>query len=86
MRVSFQKVQKDLQNRSEEVAEAIRSVEDLLAEQGEGLSAEERECLQVELMRMKEQYSALTEAANASVTEVETTIDATLQHNTQRVI
>uniref|UniRef100_A0A3Q2YSE8 Uncharacterized protein n=1 Tax=Hippocampus comes TaxID=109280 RepID=A0A3Q2YSE8_HIPCM len=80
----LKEVQKDLQTRSEEVAEAIRSVEDLLAEQGENLSAEEREGLQVELMRMKEQYSALMEAANASVTEVETTIDATLQHNTQR--
>ncbi|XP_051928415.1 microtubule-actin cross-linking factor 1 isoform X6 [Hippocampus zosterae] len=80
----LKEVQKDLQTRSEEVAEAIRSVEDLLAEQGESLSAEEREGLQVELRWLKEQYSALTEAANASVTEVENTLDATLQHNTQR--
>ncbi|XP_077362474.1 microtubule-actin cross-linking factor 1 isoform X17 [Festucalex cinctus] len=80
----LKEVQKDLQIRAEDVAEAIRSAEELLAERGESLSAEEREGLQVALARMKEQYAALTETANASVSEVDSTINATLQQNTQR--
>ncbi|XP_077405792.1 microtubule-actin cross-linking factor 1 isoform X5 [Vanacampus margaritifer] len=81
---NLKEVQKDLQTRSKDVAEAIRSAEELLAERGESLSAEEREGLRVALARMKERYAALTEAANASVSEVGTTINATLQHNSQR--
>ncbi|XP_068505073.1 microtubule-actin cross-linking factor 1 isoform X7 [Syngnathus scovelli] len=80
----LKEVQKDLQSRAEDVAEAIRSAEDLLAERRESLSAEEREGLQVALAQMKEQYAALTEAAKASVTEVDASVSAMLQHNTQK--
>nr|XP_043908241.1 microtubule-actin cross-linking factor 1 isoform X15 [Solea senegalensis] len=77
-------VQKDLQAKSEGIAEAIRSVEDLLAERGESLSPQEREDLQRALTRMKEQYSALTDSANTSVSELDTAINDTVQQNTQR--
>ncbi|XP_061123847.1 microtubule-actin cross-linking factor 1 isoform X18 [Syngnathus typhle] len=80
----LKEVQKDLRSRAEDVAEAIRSAEDLLAERRESLSAEEREGLQVALAQMKEQYAALTEAAKASVTEVDASVSAMLQHNTQK--
>ncbi|KAJ3609554.1 hypothetical protein NHX12_024074 [Muraenolepis orangiensis] len=77
-------VQKELQNKAEGVAETIRSVEDFLAERGDCLSPEERESLQGALRRMKEQYGALTDSANASVTQMDTAISTTLQQNTQR--
>ncbi|KAM9775744.1 microtubule-actin cross-linking factor 1 isoform 17-T17 [Syngnathus typhle] len=80
----LKEVQKDLRSRAEDVAEAIRSTEDLLAERRESLSAEEREGLQVALAQMKEQYAALTETAKASVTEVDASVSAMLQHNTQK--
>ncbi|XP_057684745.1 microtubule-actin cross-linking factor 1 isoform X13 [Corythoichthys intestinalis] len=80
----LKEVQKDLRAKADDVSEAIRSVEDLLAERRESLSAEERKNLEVALERMKEQYDALREAANTSVSEVDKTISATLQHNTQR--
>ncbi|XP_061521091.1 microtubule-actin cross-linking factor 1 isoform X14 [Phycodurus eques] len=80
----LKEVQKDLRARAEDTAEAVRSAEDLLAQRGESLSAEEREGLRVALARLKEQYAALTEAAGASVSEVDAAIDATLQHNMQR--
>lgn len=80
-----QDVQKDLQNKAEGMAEIIRTVEDFLSERGDCLSPEERDSLQGSLRRMKEQYSALTDSANASVTQLETAISTTLQQNTQRV-
>ncbi|XP_035476316.2 microtubule-actin cross-linking factor 1 isoform X21 [Scophthalmus maximus] len=80
----LKEVQKDLQTKGEGIAEAIRSVEDFLAERGESLSPEERENLQRTLSRMKEQYSALTDSANASVSELDTAINNTVQQNTQR--
>lgn len=78
-------MQKDLQAKGEGIAEAIRSVEEFLAERGEGLSPEERENLQAALVRMKEQYSALTDSANTSLAELDTAINTTVQQNTQRV-
>lgn len=83
--LTLQEVQKDLQTKREGIAEAIRSVEELLAERGESLSPEERKNLQGALTRMKEQYSALTDSANTSLSEVDTAINTTVQQNTQRV-
>ncbi|XP_075995247.1 microtubule-actin cross-linking factor 1 isoform X3 [Genypterus blacodes] len=80
----LKEVQKDLQTKGEGIAEAIRSVEDLLAERGEDLSPEERANLQGALSRMKAQYSALTDTANTSVSELDTAISTTVQQNTQR--
>ncbi|XP_027142331.1 microtubule-actin cross-linking factor 1 isoform X12 [Larimichthys crocea] len=80
----LKEVQKDLQTKQEGIAEAIRSVEELLAERRESLSPEERENLQVALTRMKEQYSALTDSANTSLSELDTAINTTVQQNTQR--
>ncbi|KAK2830737.1 hypothetical protein Q5P01_018668 [Channa striata] len=80
----LKEVQKDLQSKGEGIAEAIRSVEDFLAERGENLSPEERENLQRALARMKDQYSTLTESANTSLSEVNTAINTTVQQNTQR--
>ncbi|XP_070777395.1 microtubule-actin cross-linking factor 1, isoforms 1/2/3/4/5 [Enoplosus armatus] len=80
----LKEVQKDLQTKREGVAEAIRSVEELLAERGESLSPEERENLQGALTRMKEQYSALTDSTKTSLSEVDTAINTTVQQNTQR--
>ncbi|XP_061786769.1 microtubule-actin cross-linking factor 1 isoform X2 [Nerophis lumbriciformis] len=80
----LKEVQKDLQKRAEDVAEAIRCAEDFLAERGDTLSPEEREKLQVALARMKEQYSTLMDSANTSVSQLDTAIDATVQQNTQR--
>lgn len=82
---SVQEVQKDLKTKGEGIAEAIRSVEDFLAERGEGLSPEERQNLQGALTRMKKQYSALTDTANTSLSELDTAISTTVQQNTQRV-
>uniref|UniRef100_A0A3B3ZE18 Uncharacterized protein n=1 Tax=Periophthalmus magnuspinnatus TaxID=409849 RepID=A0A3B3ZE18_9GOBI len=73
-----------LQSKSEGIAEAIRSVEELLAEKGDSLSPEERANLQGALVKMKEQYSALTDTANTSLSEVDTAISTTVQQNTQR--
>uniref|UniRef100_A0A3Q3L7B8 Microtubule actin crosslinking factor 1 n=1 Tax=Labrus bergylta TaxID=56723 RepID=A0A3Q3L7B8_9LABR len=81
----FSFLQKDLQTQKEGISEAIRSVEELLAERGETLSPEERKNLQEALTRMKEQYSALTDSANTSLSELDTEINTTLQQNTQRV-
>lgn len=85
--VSFspQEVEKDLQTKREGISEAIRSVEELLADKGESLSPEERENLQKALTRMKEQYSVLTDSVNTSLSEVHTAIDTTVQQNTQKV-
>uniref|UniRef100_A0A8D3B6U9 Microtubule actin crosslinking factor 1 n=1 Tax=Scophthalmus maximus TaxID=52904 RepID=A0A8D3B6U9_SCOMX len=55
-----------------------------IAEAIQSLSPEERENLQRTLSRMKEQYSALTDSANASVSELDTAINNTVQQNTQR--
>ncbi|XP_051247425.1 microtubule-actin cross-linking factor 1 isoform X19 [Dicentrarchus labrax] len=80
----LKEVQKELQTKREDIAEAIRSVEELLAERGESLSPEERKNLQGALIRMKEQYSGLTDSANTSLSEVDTAINTTVQQNTQR--
>lgn len=83
--LTLQEVQKDLQTKREGIAEAIRSVEELLAERGESLSPEERENLQGVLTRMKEQYSSLTDSVNTSLSDVDTAISTTVQQNTQKV-
>ncbi|XP_076611138.1 microtubule-actin cross-linking factor 1 isoform X17 [Chaetodon auriga] len=80
----LKEAQKDLQTKQEGIAEAIRSVEELLAERGESLSPEESKSLQAALTRMKEQYSALTDSVNTSLSEVDTAINTTVQQNTQR--
>ncbi|XP_041867704.1 microtubule-actin cross-linking factor 1 isoform X2 [Melanotaenia boesemani] len=80
----LKEIQKELQNKAEGIAEAIRSVEEFLAERGESLSPEEKENLQRALTRMKEQYNELTHSANTSVSELDTTISTTVQQNTQR--
>ncbi|XP_062265327.1 microtubule-actin cross-linking factor 1 isoform X4 [Platichthys flesus] len=80
----LKEVQKDLQARGEGIAEAIRSVEDFLAERGDTLSPEERQNLQGALTRMKEQYTALRDTANTSLSELDTAINTTVQQNTQR--
>ncbi|KAI4818359.1 hypothetical protein KUCAC02_011702, partial [Chaenocephalus aceratus] len=76
--------QKDLQAKGEAVAEAIRSVEELLADRGESLSPEERRNLQGALTRLKEQYSTLKDSADTSMSELDTAISTTVQQNTQR--
>ncbi|XP_047461897.1 microtubule-actin cross-linking factor 1 isoform X7 [Mugil cephalus] len=80
----LKEVQKELQTKGEGIAEAIRSVEEFLAERGESLSPEERENLQGALARMKEQYKNLKDSANTSLSEVDSAISATVQQNTQR--
>ena len=82
--LALQEVEKDLKTKREGIAEAIRSVEELLAERGESLSPEERKKLQEALATMKEQYGALTDSVNTSLTEVNSAIN-TVQQNTQRV-
>lgn len=81
----LQAVQQDLQTKHEVLAEAIRSVEDLLTDKGDSLSPQERENLQVALTRMKEQYSALTDAVEMSLSDVDTAINTTVQQNMQKV-
>lgn len=83
--LTLQEVQKDLQTKREGIAEAIRSVEELLAERGESLSPEERENLQGVLTRMKEQYSSLTDSVNTSLLDVDAAISTTVKQNTQKV-
>ncbi|XP_029938056.1 microtubule-actin cross-linking factor 1 isoform X11 [Salarias fasciatus] len=80
----LKEVQKDLKVKGEGISEAIRSVEEFLAERGESLSPEERQNLQGALTKLKEQYSALTDSADTSVSELDTAISATVQQNTQR--
>uniref|UniRef100_A0A671XCI9 Microtubule actin crosslinking factor 1 n=1 Tax=Sparus aurata TaxID=8175 RepID=A0A671XCI9_SPAAU len=80
----LKEVEKDLKTKQEGIAEAIRSVEELLTERGESLSPEERKKLQEALATMKEQYSALTDSVNTSLTEVNSAINTTVQQNTQR--
>uniref|UniRef100_A0A8B9KP53 Microtubule actin crosslinking factor 1 n=1 Tax=Astyanax mexicanus TaxID=7994 RepID=A0A8B9KP53_ASTMX len=80
-----EEVQKDLKAKGDGVAEAIRSVEEFLAERGDDLSPEERANLQGALKRMKEQYSTVTETAQSSLTQLDTAISTTVQQNTQRV-
>uniref|UniRef100_A0A3Q2P4T9 Microtubule actin crosslinking factor 1 n=1 Tax=Fundulus heteroclitus TaxID=8078 RepID=A0A3Q2P4T9_FUNHE len=80
-----QDVQRDLRSKAEGVAQAVRSVEEFLAEKGDGLSPEERKSLQAALGRLKEEYGALTDSANASLAqaveelqETQTQIDSLL--------
>lgn len=80
-----QEVQQDLQARREGVAEAIRSVEDLLADKGDSLSPQERQNLQVALTRMKEQYSALAGSVHTSLSDVDTAITTAVHQNMQKV-
>ncbi|XP_078124535.1 microtubule-actin cross-linking factor 1 isoform X12 [Sander vitreus] len=80
----LKEAQKDLKTKGEGIAEAIRSAEELLADRGESLRPEERENLQGALTRMKEQYNALKDSANTSLSELDTAINTTVQQNTQR--
>uniref|UniRef100_A0A672I025 Microtubule actin crosslinking factor 1 n=1 Tax=Salarias fasciatus TaxID=181472 RepID=A0A672I025_SALFA len=75
----------DVLQQKQRKLKAIRSVEEFLAERGESLSPEERQNLQGALTKLKEQYSALTDSADTSVSELDTAISATVQQNTQRV-
>uniref|UniRef100_A0A671XBJ7 Microtubule actin crosslinking factor 1 n=1 Tax=Sparus aurata TaxID=8175 RepID=A0A671XBJ7_SPAAU len=75
----LQEKQNKLKTKQEGIAEAIRSVEELLTERGESLSPEERKKLQEALATMKEQYSALTDSVNTSLTEVNSAINTTVQ-------
>lgn len=81
----LQAVQQDLQTKHEGLAEAIRSVEDLLTDKGDSLSPQERENLQVALTRMKEQYSALNATVEMSLSDVDTAINTTVQQSMQKV-
>lgn len=78
-------MQKDLQTKGDGMMETIRSVEEFLAERGEDLSPEDRDNLHVALTRMKEQYDTLTDTAQSSLAQLDSTINTTLQQNTQRV-
>ncbi|XP_060798780.1 microtubule-actin cross-linking factor 1 isoform X5 [Neoarius graeffei] len=80
----LKEVQKDLQTKGDGMMETVRSVEEFLAERGEDLSPEERANLQAALTHMKEQYHALTDTAQSSLAHLDTTINTTLQQNTQR--
>ncbi|XP_072532164.1 microtubule-actin cross-linking factor 1 isoform X11 [Salminus brasiliensis] len=80
----LKEVQKDLQTKGDGVMEAVRSVEEFLAERGDDLSPEERANLQGALKRMKEQYSTVTETAQSSLAQLDTAISTTVQQNTQR--
>ncbi|RVE66771.1 hypothetical protein OJAV_G00110700 [Oryzias javanicus] len=80
----LKEVQKDLQGKGEALADAIRSAEEFLAERGESLSPEEKENLQKKLALLKEQYSALTNSTDVSVSELNTAITTAVQQNTQR--
>ncbi|TSK31438.1 Microtubule-actin cross-linking factor 1, isoforms 1/2/3/5 [Bagarius yarrelli] len=80
----LKEVQKDLQTKADGMMETIRSVEEFLAERGEDLSPEERAKLQAALTHIKEQYNVLTDTAQSSLTQLDSTINTTLQQNTQR--
>ncbi|XP_053719860.1 microtubule-actin cross-linking factor 1 isoform X20 [Synchiropus splendidus] len=81
---NLKEVQKTLQGKGEAIAEAIRSVEDFLAERGDNLSAEERDNLKAALAQMKEQYNSLTHSADTLESDLDTAISATVQQNTQK--
>lgn len=83
--LTVQAVQQDLQTRREGIAEAIRTVEDLLTDKGDSLSPQERQNLQMTLTRMKEQYSALTHLVDTSLSDVDAAITAAVQQNMQKV-
>lgn len=78
-------MQQDLQTKRDGVAEAIRSVEDLLTEKGDSLSPQERVDLQMALTRLKEQYNALTGSVDTSLSDVDTAISTAVQQNMQKV-
>lgn len=78
-------MQLDLQTKREGIAEAIHAVEDLLTEKGDSLSPQERQKLQTTLARMKEQYSALTQSVDTSLSDVDTAITSAVQQNMQKV-
>ncbi|KAF7691262.1 hypothetical protein HF521_011559 [Silurus meridionalis] len=80
----LKEVQKDLQAKGDGMMDTIRSMEEFLAERGDDLSPEERANLQAALTRIKEQYHTLTDTAQSSLAQLDLTINATLQQNTQR--
>ncbi|KAI5091811.1 microtubule-actin cross-linking factor 1 isoform X12, partial [Silurus meridionalis] len=80
----LKEVQKDLQAKGDGMMDTIRSMEEFLAERGDDLSPEERANLQAALTRIKEQYHTLTDTAQSSLAQLDSTINATLQQNTQR--
>ncbi|XP_032435994.1 microtubule-actin cross-linking factor 1 isoform X17 [Xiphophorus hellerii] len=80
----LKEMQRNLQAKADGVAQAVRSVEEFMAEKGDNLSAEEKKNLQVALERLKEQYGALTDSTNTSLSELDDAISTTVQQNTQR--
>uniref|UniRef100_A0A671N7K4 Microtubule-actin cross-linking factor 1-like n=1 Tax=Sinocyclocheilus anshuiensis TaxID=1608454 RepID=A0A671N7K4_9TELE len=80
----LKEVEKDLQTKSDLLTETIHSVEELLSEQGDSLSPEERAKLQGTLSQMKEKHGSLTNSVRSSLSKVDTAIVTTLQQNTQR--
>uniref|UniRef100_A0A671N7S8 Microtubule-actin cross-linking factor 1-like n=1 Tax=Sinocyclocheilus anshuiensis TaxID=1608454 RepID=A0A671N7S8_9TELE len=65
-------VEKDLQTKSDLLTETIHSVEELLSEQGDSLSPEERAKLQGTLSQMKEKHGSLTNSVRSSLSKVDT--------------
>ncbi|TRY84291.1 hypothetical protein DNTS_025412 [Danionella cerebrum] len=80
----LKEVEKDLQTRSNSLAETIRSVEEFLSDKGDSLTPEEKAKLQGALSHMKEQHSLLSNSVQSSLTQVDNAIHTTLQKNTQR--
>uniref|UniRef100_A0A8C2BDI7 Microtubule actin crosslinking factor 1 n=1 Tax=Cyprinus carpio TaxID=7962 RepID=A0A8C2BDI7_CYPCA len=80
-----EEVEKDLQTKSDQLTETIRSVEEFLSDRGDSLSPEERAKLQGTLSQMKEQHSSLTNSVRSSLAKVDTAIVTTVQQNTQKV-
>lgn len=78
-------MEKDLQTKSDQLTETIRSVEEFLSDRGDSLSPEERAKLQGTLSQMKEQHSSLTNSVRSSLAKVDTAIVTTVQQNTQKV-
>uniref|UniRef100_A0A8C1M204 Microtubule actin crosslinking factor 1 n=1 Tax=Cyprinus carpio TaxID=7962 RepID=A0A8C1M204_CYPCA len=80
----LKEVEKDLQTKSDQLTETIRSVEEFLSDRGDSLSPEERAKLQGTLSQMKEQHSSLTNSVRSSLAKVDTAIVTTVQQNTQK--
>uniref|UniRef100_A0A672SX36 Microtubule actin crosslinking factor 1 n=1 Tax=Sinocyclocheilus grahami TaxID=75366 RepID=A0A672SX36_SINGR len=84
------RAQRDAQNvikipTNDLLTETIHSVEELLSEQGDSLSPEEKAKLQGTLSQLKEKHGSLTNSVRSSISKVDTAIVTTLQQNTQRV-
>uniref|UniRef100_A0A672SVA4 Microtubule actin crosslinking factor 1 n=1 Tax=Sinocyclocheilus grahami TaxID=75366 RepID=A0A672SVA4_SINGR len=80
----LKEVEKDLKTKSDLLTETIHSVEELLSEQGDSLSPEEKAKLQGTLSQLKEKHGSLTNSVRSSISKVDTAIVTTLQQNTQR--